>query len=257
MADPSSLVAFETLRQTMQSTWVDTNGDGKVSVDEVRAFDADGDGKLDEGEMGRLAAQLSTQTEYTNKLLSQLQSLEEASLNHQREAQSREATLRRTMEAMDQARADASMLRGRLQNANDALEQNRRGEQDTMAAAHERDRQISALQKIVDEQAHDLDRSQAEARDAQSALERMRRSHADAQNTLSETQRRSAEEQVRHLLAYFAGILRSSSRCSPRAPPPARVTAFRFPCATNTCTPTQAPHAHVPSRPVCLASSVP
>ena len=138
----------------------------------------------------------SLQHRLVRRPFAQLQALEESSLNHQREAQAREATLRRTMEAMDQARADANMLRSRLQNANDALEQNRRNEQDAMASAHERDRQISALQKIVDEQAHDLDRSQAEARDAQLALERMRRAHADAQNTLAETQRRSSEEQV-------------------------------------------------------------
>ena len=176
---------MEQLR-SIQSSW-DTNGDGKVSVEELRKqFDANNDGKLDDSELASLADQLSNQTSYTNKLLSQLQSLEEQSLKHQQEAQSRETTLRRAMEAMDQARADANMLRSRLQNANDVIDQHRREEHEQMAQGHERDRQVAALQKIVDQQAHDLDNAKSEAADTGGTLDRLKRSHADTQNELEE-----------------------------------------------------------------------
>ena len=187
--------------RSIQSSW-DENGDGKVSVEELRkGYDTNGDGKIDESELSTLADQLSNQlsvqTSYTNRLLSQLQQLEEQSLKHQQEAQARESTLRRTMEAMDQARADSNMLRSRLQNANDVIDQNRREEQDQMAGAHEKDRQVAALQKIVDQQAHDLDRANSEVMDTRSSLDRIRRSNAESQNELEEQKRRFAEEQVK------------------------------------------------------------
>ena len=191
---------MEQLR-SIQSSW-DTNGDGKVSVEELRKqFDANNDGKLDDSELASLADQLSNQTSYTNKLLSQLQSLEEQSLKHQQEAQSRETTLRRAMEAMDQARADANMLRSRLQNANDVIDQHRREEHEQMAQGHERDRQVAALQKIVDQQAHDLDNAKSEAADTGGTLGRLKRSHADTQNELEEQKRKRAEEQARFQVA--------------------------------------------------------
>ena len=157
---------MEKLR-SIQSSW-DTNGDGKVSVEELmKEIDTNGDGKIDDNEISNLVDQLSTQTTYTNKLLTQLQSLEEQSLKQQQEAHTRETTLRRAMEAMDQARADTNMLRSRLQNANDVIDQYRRDEHDQMAQGHERDRQVAALQKIVDQQAHDLDNAKSEVVDAQ------------------------------------------------------------------------------------------
>ena len=188
---------------SIQSSW-DTNGDGKVSDAELLSqYDTNNDGKIDSDEISRLADQLSKQTAFTNTLLKQLQGLEDTKLQQQQEAQTRETTLRRAMEAMDQARADANMLRSRLQNANDVIDQTRRGEQDSMASAHERDRQIAALQKIVDQQAHDLDQANSEVVDSRSILDRLRRSHAEAQNELDEQKRRQAEEQVSVYICNF------------------------------------------------------
>ena len=192
---------MDQLRSLHSHNW-DTNGDGKVSMEELRKeYDTNSDGKLDDQELTNLANQLSTQTTYTNKLLSQLQSLEEQSLKQQQEAQTRETTLRRAMEAMDQARADANMLRSRLQNANDLIDQHRRGEHDQMAQGHERDRQVGALQKIVDQQAHDLDSANSEVVDSRATLDRLQRSHAEAQNELDEQKRKRAEETARFQVA--------------------------------------------------------
>jgi chromosome segregation ATPase len=191
---------MEKLR-SIQSSW-DTNGDGKVSVEELmKEIDTNGDGKIDDNEISNLVDQLSTQTTYTNKLLTQLQSLEEQSLKQQQEAHTRETTLRRAMEAMDQARADTNMLRSRLQNANDVIDQYRRDEHDQMAQGHERDRQVAALQKIVDQQAHDLDNAKSEVVDARSMLDRLQRSHAEGQNELEDQKKKRAQEQARFQVA--------------------------------------------------------
>jgi DNA repair exonuclease SbcCD ATPase subunit len=147
-------------------------------------------------EVYRLAEQLSVQTEYTNKLLSQMQALEEQSLARQREVQGREMTLRRTMEAMDQARADANMLRTRLQNANDVIEKFRREQQDALVETHDRDRKMATMQKLVDDQAHELDRVTGEARGFAEQLERLQRAHADAQGALENATSMQKEEAV-------------------------------------------------------------
>ena len=88
------------------------------------------------------------------------------------------------MEAMDQARADANMLRTRLQNANDVIEKFRREQQDALVETHDRDRKMATMQKLVDDQAHELDRVTGEARGFAEQLERLQRAHADAQGAL-------------------------------------------------------------------------
>lgn len=147
-------------------------------------------------EVFRLAEQLSVQTEYTNKLLSQLQDLEEESLKNAREMQSREATLRRTMEAMDQARSDAKVLRMKLQNANDVIEITRREHKDALMKHGEYDRKMSSMQKLIDDKSLDLDRVTTQAQVYADQIERIQHDYAKAQTELKESQKSREEDAV-------------------------------------------------------------
>ena len=209
------------LKQQMATTWANNDSvtpaagesmaalpsslDAEAKMDEAKVATSKGVGRplpvedgvgSSGGEVARLAKQLSVQTEYTNKLLLQLQALEEQSLKNHREMQGREATLRRTMEAMDQSRSDTKMLRTRLQNANDVIEKIRREQHDALVATHDRDREMARMEKLVDDQAHELDRVTGEARSFAEEVRRLKQAYNDAQDALEDAKSTQKEERV-------------------------------------------------------------
>ena len=97
------------IKKTLDSNWSkwDADGDGKLtSKDFMKSYDNDGDGLLSTDEVGALAEQLSTQLDYNNNLLEQMQELEEMQLAGQRELQSKQDQLRQVVQANDQLAAD-------------------------------------------------------------------------------------------------------------------------------------------------------
>jgi hypothetical protein len=90
------------IKKTLDSNWSkwDADGDGKLtSKDFMKSYDNDGDGLLSTDEVGALAEQLSTQLDYNNNLLEQMQELEEMQLAGQRELQSKQDQLRQVVQA--------------------------------------------------------------------------------------------------------------------------------------------------------------
>ena len=105
------------IKKTLDSNWSkwDADGDGKLtSKDFMKNYDKDGDGLLDVGEVGALAEQLSSQLDYNNSLLEQMQDLEEMQLAGQRELQTKQDQVRQAMQANDQLSADLNDTKRKL-----------------------------------------------------------------------------------------------------------------------------------------------
>ena len=105
------------IKKTLDSNWSkwDADGDGKLtSKDFMKSYDKDGDGLLDSNEVSVLAEQLSSQLDYNNSLLEQMQDLEEMQLAGQRELQSKQDQLRQVMQVNDQLNADLGETKRKL-----------------------------------------------------------------------------------------------------------------------------------------------
>ena len=76
-----SLLDLKTKLERSFVSEIDTDGDGIITSSEIlSAYDTDHSGSLDNDELARLARQLSAQTSDNNKLLMELQRLEQQQL---------------------------------------------------------------------------------------------------------------------------------------------------------------------------------
>jgi len=113
------------LRAKLADQWseLDADGDGKVDAGElVSALDTNKDGVVDASEMEGMAQQLQEQSDYTAYLIAQLQTMEEKQLALQQEVNRKDDALRQTFAAADKARAEASEAARRLEISQEVLQ---------------------------------------------------------------------------------------------------------------------------------------
>eukprot|EP01038_Epipyxis_sp_PR26KG_P013469 gene13469-18067_t len=105
--------------QSVKYTW-DENNDGIVNSSDILAkFDRNQDGKLDADELTAFSAQLQSQLEYSNMLISQVHALEEEQLGLNREIQAKQDTIRSNNKAMESLNQELSEAKRKLKISQD------------------------------------------------------------------------------------------------------------------------------------------
>ena len=111
-----SLLDLKTKLERSFVSELDTDGDGIITSSEIlSAYDTDHSGSLENDELARLAKQLSAQTSDNNKLLMELQRLEQQQLKNQRDAQTKQDALRKALDALEVTRSEALKSKKELQ----------------------------------------------------------------------------------------------------------------------------------------------
>ena len=98
----------------------DYNNDGKIDFQDIRSgFDRNNDGILDDSELAVLSEQLTNQLEYSNSLLSQVQSLEQQQLEYQRDFRNKDDLIQRLTNERDNLVTENSDVKKKLKIAQD------------------------------------------------------------------------------------------------------------------------------------------
>jgi len=154
-------MSIEDIKNQLSANWKtwDDNEDGKLdSGDLLGRFDTDGDGVISENELEQIAEQLSTQLEYTNSLLQELQEAENTQLELQKELNSKSEMLR-----IEKGTSDS------LRNENIEMR-----------------RKWKISQEIADSMTKQSKDYRVEVRSLKSELERLELEHNERQNLLTE-----------------------------------------------------------------------
>jgi chromosome segregation ATPase len=113
------------------------------------AFDASGDGKLDEAELAPLVKQLGDQIEFNNALLEEMTNLEERQTAMQEEMKEKKAGLIAAMEVADAARTEASEWQRKFKVAEEVAATNSRKLTEARVEAGSLERETTSLSTTV------------------------------------------------------------------------------------------------------------
>ena len=160
---------------TASSLVWDATGDGVVdSKDFLRTFDKDNDGNLNAQELDHLGHELSTQLDFNNQLLRQMQALEEAKLKSQRDMKSMHDKNQRLLNTIDELKSDLTETKRKLRVSHEIVENT------TRQSKEFRGDNISIRQ--------DLDATRKE-------LEELKNTHLSVQEEYSKMERKVLEHQ--------------------------------------------------------------
>jgi chromosome segregation ATPase len=193
------------IKAQLQNNWKawDTSGDGKLDAgDLVERFDSNGDGTIDEGELEMIADQLSTQLEYSNSLLQELQEAEARQLELQRELNSKNELCRSTGTQLEQLRQENTEVRRKWKVSQEI------GDSMTKQSKDHRV-EIRALKTDLDRSIKDASDAHALLKDTTEERARLQRALTNAQTNIGST-KADAERAFRGFEEKNASLTESS-----------------------------------------------
>mmetsp|Transcript_33763 Transcript_33763/g.54154 ORF Transcript_33763/g.54154 Transcript_33763/m.54154 type:complete len:846 (-) Transcript_33763:1592-4129(-) len=145
-----------------------------------------------------LASQLASQVSYTNELLVQVQELENAQLNAQKDAQAKQIALKQAMAVCDSVRADQSELRKRLTMAQELASRATNDAKKWKIDCDVKSREMEGLQKYVSEARTEIDSLQKIDADREQKFIGLLEEKDELERKLEESAREESSRVARH-----------------------------------------------------------